>query len=181
MVGNSALVGGSTEAGFALLDMTSRLLDGCTTCALVATGLLGQAIELTAVLAGQRSQMDSRIVLFGLMATMMICGDMARIAFDPAVIALHDLSPSIVSGGLIYPDGVFLTISGRPCFAAPWSSPNPLSWCANSAPAPGRCPPPRRAKATDHSNRRGGRSPGGAGNSARRGKTVRCFCRGAGD
>jgi methyl-accepting chemotaxis protein len=116
LTGNSMLTGGGGAVGFALLGSCSRLVSGFTTRAFASMGLIGQGIALTAVFAGHPWQLDSHMVFFSLLATLMIFNDKLLIAFAAAAIAVHHLSLSVFLPALIYPDGTLLGNLGRTVF-----------------------------------------------------------------
>jgi methyl-accepting chemotaxis protein len=116
LTGNSMLTGGGVAVGFALLGSCSRLFSGFTSRAFASMGLIGQGIALTAVFAGHPWQLDSHMVFFSLLATLMIFNDKLLIAFAAAAIAVHHLSLSVFLPALIYPDGTLLGNLGRTVF-----------------------------------------------------------------
>lgn len=71
--------------------------------AMVAQGLIGQAIGLTAALTGHEWQLDSHMVYFALLAVMVILVDVRAILFAAATVVVHHLSLSVAFPSLIYP------------------------------------------------------------------------------
>ncbi|MEM1072933.1 MAG: methyl-accepting chemotaxis protein [Pseudomonadota bacterium] len=70
---------------------------------LVAFGLVGQAICITAALSGHPWQLDAHMLFFALLAACMVMSEPVVIVSAAAVIAIHHLSLSLIMPSLVYP------------------------------------------------------------------------------
>lgn len=103
MAGNNPVVHGVAAAVFAGLGFASGSMPG--TWARIGAGqaLVGQAIVLTAALAGHRWQIDSHMFFFAVLACMMVLGDWRVVVAAAATIVVHHLSLSVLVPSMIYP------------------------------------------------------------------------------
>lgn len=103
-VGSAALVASVTAWAFAAVALWGYLMgetpSGRT---IVAQGLIGQAIALTAALSGHPWQIDSHMVYFAVLATLIALVDIRPLIFGAATIALHHLSLSVFLPRLVFP------------------------------------------------------------------------------
>lgn len=76
---------------------------------LVAFGLIGQAICITAALTGHSWQLDAHMMFFALLAACMVMSEPVVIISAAAVIALHHLGLSVAMPALVYPSSDFLS------------------------------------------------------------------------
>jgi len=68
-----------------------------------AQAIIGQAIVVTAALSGHPWQLDSHMVYFAVLASMMIMNDVRAVLAATATIVVHHLSLSVFMPSLIYP------------------------------------------------------------------------------
>ncbi len=71
--------------------------------ALVAQGLVGQAIAFTAALSGHPWQIDSHMIYFAVLAALAAMVDVRVLLISAATIALHHLALSVLVPSLVYP------------------------------------------------------------------------------
>lgn len=88
-------------AGVGLLG--SRLANSTRGRTLVAQGMIGQAIGLTAALTGHEWQLDSHMIYFALLAVSVILVDVRALLFAAGTVVVHHLSLSVLMPSLIYP------------------------------------------------------------------------------
>lgn len=109
LVGTTALVAGGLAVVFAAAGLYGWSLGhGPRARILVAQGLIGQAVALTAALSGHPWQIDSHMVFFALMAMLVILVDVPAILFAAGMITLHHVSVSLLMPQLVYPSAEVL-------------------------------------------------------------------------
>lgn len=91
----SGLAGGAGYFGSVSGGQSGRMM--------VALGLLGQAMALTAALSGHDWQIDSHMLFFALLAVTMAMADPSVILVGAGVTALHHAGLSLLMPTLIYP------------------------------------------------------------------------------
>ena len=102
------LIGG-VAALFAALSVFGARMRNVHGRVFVALGLVGQAICITAALAGHPWQIDSHMVFFAVLAVCMIMSEPVVILAAAATIAVHHLSVSIALPALVYPSSDIAT------------------------------------------------------------------------
>ena len=80
---------------------------------LAGLGLIGQAMAITAALAGHPWQIDSHMLYFALLAVTMLMSDARVILAGAALIALHHLVLSIALPAVLYPSAELMTNLAR--------------------------------------------------------------------
>lgn len=102
------LIGGVATlfAGLAVIGARLGTLQGRI---LVALGLVGQAICITAALSGHPWQIDSHMIFFAVLAVCMVMSEPMVILAAAAMIAVHHLSLSVALPMLVYPSSDLAT------------------------------------------------------------------------
>ncbi|MBD3785563.1 MAG: methyl-accepting chemotaxis protein [Sphingomonadales bacterium] len=104
IVGTAPVISAVLSLGFTGLAVLGlRIGDTPSGRALIAQGLVGQAIALTAAFSGHPWQIDSHMVFFALMAALVVLADQRALLFAAATIVVHHLSLTLVMPSLIYP------------------------------------------------------------------------------
>ena len=103
MAGNMVLPVVLLGCGFAGIAGLGAWIGGGGGRILVATGLIGQAIAITAAFSGHPWQMDSHMVFFALLAATLGLADARAVLVASAGIALHHLGLTLVLPALVYP------------------------------------------------------------------------------
>ncbi|MBW4710328.1 methyl-accepting chemotaxis protein [Roseobacter sp. YSTF-M11] len=103
LAGNSLIVAGGSASLFAILCVVGAKLRSLQGRVLVALGLVGQAICITAALSGHAWQLDSHMLFFAILAACMVLSEPVVIISAAAMIAVHHLSLSIAMPALVYP------------------------------------------------------------------------------
>lgn len=93
----------------AALAIWGNMAGGRNGRALVALGLVGQAMAFTAAFAGHPWQMDAHMLFFALLAVVMYLSDARAILIAAGVIAVHHLLLSVTLPALIYPTADLLS------------------------------------------------------------------------
>ncbi len=83
-----------------------------------AIALIGQAIAFTAAFQDHPWQLDSHMMFFALLASLVSLRSIAAILVGTVIIAVHHVSLSFVMPSLIYPSGDFVSNLGRTVFHA---------------------------------------------------------------
>ncbi|WP_195821581.1 methyl-accepting chemotaxis protein [Roseobacter sp. MH60115] len=100
---NSLLLIGAGAAFFAVLAFLGARMQSLHGRILVAVGLVGQAICITAALSGHAWQIDSHMIFFAVLAVCMVMSEPVVILAAAAAIAIHHLSLSLALPALVYP------------------------------------------------------------------------------
>ncbi|WP_299828177.1 methyl-accepting chemotaxis protein [uncultured Roseobacter sp.] len=100
---NSILLIGAGATFFAILAFVGARMQNVHGRVLVAVGLVGQAICITAALSGHAWQIDSHMIFFAVLAVCMIMSEPVVILAAAAAIAIHHLSLSLALPALVYP------------------------------------------------------------------------------
>lgn len=103
IAGNSIPVAGVAAVFFAALSLLGARMQGIHGHALVAFGLVGQAMVITAALAGHAWQLDAHMLFFALLAATMAMSQPTVVVTTAAAIAVHHLSLAIAMPALVYP------------------------------------------------------------------------------
>ncbi len=103
VAGNAPVVTVGAAVFFAATALFGARRDSTSGRILVAFGLVGQAICITAALAGHPWQLDAHMLFFALLAAAMVMSEPVVIVSTTAVIALHHLGLSLVLPALVYP------------------------------------------------------------------------------
>lgn len=106
---NALLISMGVSIGFSVLAVFGLWASARVGKSIVALGVIGQAIALTAALEGHPWQIDSHMLFFALMATLVIMVDIRALLVGATVIVLHHLSLSFVLPGLLYPSADMLS------------------------------------------------------------------------
>ena len=69
-----------------------------------AAALIGQAIALTTAFQGHSWQLDSHMLFFALMATLVVLVDVRALIAAATLVVVHHLSLAVAFPALIYPD-----------------------------------------------------------------------------
>lgn len=85
---------------------------------LVAVGVIGQCIALTAAMAGTPWQIDAHMTFFAALAVLVVLNDVRTILVGTAAIALHHLGLSVAVPSLVYPSADLLENLERTAFHA---------------------------------------------------------------
>lgn len=109
IAGNSILLNGGVAVCFAILAVLGARLQNLQGRVLVAFGLVGQAICITAALSGHAWQLDSHMSFFAILAVCMVMSEPVVILAAAGVIAVHHLSLSIALPALVYPSADLAT------------------------------------------------------------------------
>ncbi|WP_157791753.1 methyl-accepting chemotaxis protein [Pseudooceanicola antarcticus] len=91
------------------LAVWGNLMGGRNGRALVALGLVGQAMAFTAAFTGHPWQLDAHMLFFALLAVVMYLSDARAILIAAGAIALHHLVLSVTIPALIYPTSDLMT------------------------------------------------------------------------
>ncbi len=94
------LLAAALFAGFGALGANAG---GRTARIAAALGLVGQAIAITAALAGHAWQLDSHMIFFALLAATLVMSDEVAVLAAAAAIAAHHLMLTLALPALIYP------------------------------------------------------------------------------
>jgi len=108
MAGNAILAITVAALAFTAAAILGMRLKNTSGRVLVAFGLIGQAICITAALAGHPWQLDAHMMFFALLAACMVMSEPVVIISAAAVIALHHLGLSIAMPALVYPSSDFM-------------------------------------------------------------------------
>lgn len=103
IAGNSTFTAAIAAVFFAALSLGGQRVAGVAGQSLVAFGLVGQAMSITAALAGHAWQLDAHMLFFALLAATMVLSQPTVILTTAAAIAVHHLSLSIAMPALVYP------------------------------------------------------------------------------
>ncbi len=103
IAGNSMVLTGGVALAFALLAVFGARLKSIHGRVLAAAGLVGQAICITAALAGHSWQLDSHMIFFALLAVCMVMTEPVVILVAAGIIAVHHLGLSLALPSLVYP------------------------------------------------------------------------------
>lgn len=103
VAGNAPVVTVGAAVFFAATALFGARRDSTSGRILVAFGLVGQAICITAALAGHPWQLDAHMLFFALLAAAMVMSEPVVIVSTAAVIAVHHLGLSLVLPALVYP------------------------------------------------------------------------------
>ncbi|WP_227267407.1 methyl-accepting chemotaxis protein [Roseobacter weihaiensis] len=100
---NAIMIVTVTALIFAALALFGAKLGTTSGRVLVAFGLIGQAICITAALSGHAWQLDAHMLFFALLAACMVMSEPVVIVSAAVVIAVHHLGLSIAMPALVYP------------------------------------------------------------------------------
>lgn len=103
IAGTQMLLVGGVAVFFALLAIVGARLGNLHGRILVALGLVGQAICITAALSGHPWQVDSHMIFFAVLAVCMVMSEPIVILAAAGLIAVHHLSLSLALPTLVYP------------------------------------------------------------------------------
>ncbi|GFE49739.1 hypothetical protein So717_14920 [Roseobacter cerasinus] len=103
IAGNALLAVALVAAIFAGMAFLGARFSGRAGRVLAAIGLVGQAICITAALAGHPWQLDGHMLFFALLAVCMIMSEPVAILAAAAAIAVHHLGLSLALPALVYP------------------------------------------------------------------------------
>ncbi|PFG63674.1 methyl-accepting chemotaxis protein [Thioclava sp. ES.031] len=104
LVGTAFLVASVTAWVFASAALLGwRMRDRRRGNTILAQGVIGQAVALTAALSGHPWQIDAHLSFFALMAVLIVMVDTRAIFFAAATIVVHHLALSVLMPSLIYP------------------------------------------------------------------------------
>ncbi|WP_010141220.1 methyl-accepting chemotaxis protein [Oceanicola sp. S124] len=103
LTGNQVLPVTLFAIAVAALAVWGNMTGGRNGRALVALGLVGQAMAFTAAFAGHPWQLDAHMLFFALLAVVMYLSDARAILIAAGAIALHHLALSATLPALIYP------------------------------------------------------------------------------
>ena len=109
LAGNAILVMTAAAMAFAAAAILGARMKNTSGRVLVAFGLIGQAICITAALAGHPWQLDAHMMFFALLAACMVMSEPVVILSAAAVIAFHHLGLSIAMPALVYPSSDFMS------------------------------------------------------------------------
>ncbi|MGA9435968.1 MAG: methyl-accepting chemotaxis protein [Roseobacter sp.] len=109
LAGNAILAMSAAAMIFAAFAILGARMQNTSGRVLVAFGLIGQAICITAALAGHPWQLDAHMLFFALIAACMVMSEPIVIISAAAVIALHHLGLSIAIPLLVYPSSDFMS------------------------------------------------------------------------
>ncbi|MEL6523384.1 MAG: methyl-accepting chemotaxis protein, partial [Pseudomonadota bacterium] len=107
LVGNNPILAGTVGAAFALIGWQGFKQDNDLSKSLLAIGFVGQAMALTAALAGHAWQTDSHMLFFALLACCVALNEVKALLAAAAVIIVHHLSLSMLLPALVYPPDAF--------------------------------------------------------------------------
>lgn len=108
LAGNAILTMTAAAVFFAVCALAGARMKTTSGRILVAFGLIGQAICITAALAGHPWQLDAHMLFFALLAATMAMSEPVVIISAAAVIALHHLGLSIAMPAFVYPSSDFM-------------------------------------------------------------------------
>ena len=103
--GANIFVAAGIAAAFAVMGQIGLGAGGQTARIAVGQAMVGQAIGLTAALAGHAWQVDAHMAFFAVLAAMISMIDARAILFAAGTIVLHHLSLSVALPTLVYPSG----------------------------------------------------------------------------
>lgn len=103
IAGNNMAAAGIAAAFFAAISLAGTRISDVPGQVLVAFGFVGQAMSITAALAGHAWQLDAHMLFFALLAATMALSQPTVILTSAAAIAVHHLSLSIAVPALVYP------------------------------------------------------------------------------
>ncbi len=109
LAGNSVLGVTLGAICFALASAAGARNNTVSGRILVAFGLIGQAICITAALSGHPWQLDAHMLFFALLAACMVLSEPVVILSAAAVIAVHHLGLSVAMPALVYPSSDLAT------------------------------------------------------------------------
>ncbi len=98
-----AIAGAALALVFAGVATAGNLMAAPASCSVVALGMVGQAVALTAGLTGHPWQIDAHMLFFALLAMIGTMVDIRAIVVATLAIALHHLSLAVVFPALVYP------------------------------------------------------------------------------
>ncbi len=101
--GNSLVFVSVAALVFAAIALFGASLKNLHGRILVSLGLVGQAICITAALAGHPWQLDSHMIFFAILAVCMVMSEPLVILAAAGIIAVHHLGLSIALPALVYP------------------------------------------------------------------------------
>ena len=103
--GNPGWLAGGLALLFALLGAATQALDGPSARLGAGLAATGQAIALTAAMAGHPWQLDMHMTFFAILAATVLLNDVRVIAGCTTLIAVHHLGFALVTPALVYPGG----------------------------------------------------------------------------
>lgn len=103
MAGNAVLPFLAGSGALAGIAYGSRFMADSTGRMIIAAAMMGQAAMFTAALTGHPWQLDSHMLFFALLATLVILVDLPAVLVATGVVVIHHLSFSILLPGLLYP------------------------------------------------------------------------------
>lgn len=107
-VGNSFMEPAIASGVLALLAIIARRGSPAIARLAVSVALMGQVMILTAALAGHPWQMDSHMVYFAALATLVLVFDPVALIVAAGIVAVQHLSLSVLLPQLIYPSASLL-------------------------------------------------------------------------
>ncbi|MBM7069623.1 methyl-accepting chemotaxis protein [Actibacterium sp. 188UL27-1] len=108
LVGNDVLVSALTAVLFAAMTTLGSRVQRPFREALLAMGLVGQAIAVTTALAGHMWQIDGHMLFFALLACCVALNDTRALAMAAGLIVVHHFGLSLLLPNLVYPTGTVL-------------------------------------------------------------------------
>ncbi|MBK5927499.1 methyl-accepting chemotaxis protein, partial [Rhodobaculum claviforme] len=103
IAGNAALAFGAAGVVVAVLALLAARLEGALARLTVSQALVGQAILLTAAMTGHAWQIDTHMLFFAVLATLVVLIDPLVFLFAAATIAAHHLVLGVAAPALVYP------------------------------------------------------------------------------